>query len=170
MKIKALVLTVIFAVLFIVLFSRGRGSIINTIGLAAGKSSMRNIKIVQMEDNVIKWSADIKNATLMEDKNNILVEDIAFAQYEKNIKLNAKKASYDINNNVLTSTEDFKGYKDNYELIANNISYDFKTERLISNNDIKINAKNITVSADKIETQNDEQIKLTGKVKVVFKE
>lgn len=137
--------------------------------LLESRSYMENIVIEQKKDGQEKWSAQIGRATLMDNRKDVLIEDVVFTSKEKGIRVKAKSGVYDIKKNNVTITGDMTAYRGDVEIQSKGMSFDLATETIQSDKEVIISSDKITARADSVEALKDERIRLSGNVTVVFK-
>jgi lipopolysaccharide export system protein LptC len=180
-KLKFLLISIIIILLGIIIavFSTYRNILDETAGLksaiqSAAKMSLGKLHHTATRDGVIEWSLDASSAKLLDEKKQLILDDLSVVFYMKDGKkayLTAEKGFLHTESNDIEVAGNVVVKNDNYVLKTKKINYEHTRRILFSNVSVEISSDSEKLTADSISFDlNTKKTMLEGNVKGIFSE
>jgi lipopolysaccharide export system protein LptC len=180
-KLKFLLISIIIILLGIIIavFSTYRNILDETAGLksaiqSAAKMSLGKLHHTATRDGVIEWSLDASSAKLLDEKKQLILDDLSVVFYMKDGKkayLTAEKGFLHTESNDIEVAGNVVVKNDNYVLKTKKINYEHTRRILFSNVSVEISSDSKKLTADSISFDlNTKKTMLEGNVKGIFSE
>jgi len=180
-KLKFFLISIIIISLGIIIevFLAYRGVLDKSAGLksamqSAAKMSLGKVHHIATRDGVIEWSLDAGSARLLDQKKQLILDDLSIVFYMKDGKeayLTAKKGFLHTDSNDIEVTGNVVVRNNNYVLKTEKLNYEHTRRILFSNVYVGISSDSAKLKADSIYFDlNTKKIMLEGNVKGIFSE
>lgn len=180
-KLKFFLIAVIIILLGIIIavFSTYRNILDETAGLksvihSAAKMSLGKLHHTAMRDGVIEWSLDASSAKLLDEKKQLILDDLSVVFYMKDGEkayLTAEKGFLHTESNDIEVAGNVVVKNDNYVLKTEKLNYEHTRRILFSNVSVEISSDSEKLTADSISFDlNTKKTMLEGNVKGIFSE
>ncbi len=180
-KLKFFLIAVIIILLGIIIavFSTYRNILDETAGLksvihSAAKMSLGKLHHTATRDGVIEWSLDASSAKLLDEKKQLILDDLSVVFYMKDGKkayLTAEKGFLHTESNDIEVAGNVVVKNDNYVLKTEKLNYEHTRRILFSNVSVEISSDSEKLTADSISFDlNTKKTMLEGNVKGIFSE
>jgi len=180
-KLKFFLISIIIILLGIIIavFSTYRNILDETAGLksaieSAAKMSLGKLHHTATRDGVIEWSLDASSAKLLDEKKQLILDDLSVVFYMKDGKkayLTAEKGFLHTESNDIEVAGNVVVKNDNYVLKTKKINYEHTRRILFSNVSVEISSDSEKLTADSISFDlNTKKTMLEGNVKGIFSE
>ncbi|MCK5508943.1 MAG: LPS export ABC transporter periplasmic protein LptC [Desulfobacterales bacterium] len=179
LKLFLIAIIIISSGIIIAIFATYRGSPDKTAGLQstiqnAAKMSLGKVHHTATRDGVIEWSLDASSARLLDNKKQLILDDIAVIFYMKageKAYLTAAKGFLYTDSNDLEIFGDIVVKNNNYVLKTEKLNYEHNRRILFSNVPVEISNDSEQLTADSIFFDlNTKKTGLEGNVRGVFSE
>jgi len=178
-KLKFFLISIIIILLGIIIavFSRYRNVLDETAGLksamqSAAKMSLGKVHHTATRDGVIEWSLDASSARLLDEKKQLLLDDLSVVFYMKDggkVYITAEKGFLYTDSNDIEVTGNVVVKNDNYVLKAEKLNYEHTRRILFSNVFVEISSDSEKLTADSIFFDlNTKKTMLEGNIKGTF--
>ena len=180
-KLKFFLISIIIILLGIIIavFSTYRNILDETAGLesvihSAAKMSLGKLHHTATRDGVIEWSLDASSARLLDEKKQLILDDLSVVFYMKDGKkayLTAEKGFLHTESNDIEVAGNVVVKNDNYVLKTEKLNYEHTRHILFSNVSVEISSDSEKLTADSISFDlNTKKTMLEGNVKGIFSE
>jgi lipopolysaccharide export system protein LptC len=180
-KLKFFLIAVIIILLGIIIavFSTYRNILDETAGLksvihSAAKMSLGKLHHTATRDGVIEWSLDASSAKLLDEKKQLILDDLSVVFYMKDGKkayLTAEKGFLHTESNDIEVAGNVVVKNNNYVLKTEKLNYEHTRRILFSNVSVEISSDSEKLTADSISFDlNTKKTMLEGNVKGIFSE
>ena len=180
-KLKFFLISIIIILLGIIIavFSTYRNILDETAGLksaiqSAAKMSLGKLHHTATRDGVIEWSLDASSAKLLDEKKQLILDDLSVVFYMKDGKkayLTAEKGFLHTESNDIEVAGNVVVKNDNYVLKTEKLNYEHTRRILFSNVSVEISSDSEKLTADSISFDlNTKKTMLEGNVKGIFSE
>ena len=180
-KLKFFLISIIIVLLGIIIavFSTYRNILDETAGLksvihSAAKMSLGKLHHTATRDGVIEWSLDASSARLLDEKKQLILDDLSVVFYMKDGKkayLTAEKGFLHTESNDIEVAGNVVVKNDNYVLKTEKLNYEHTRRILFSNVSVEISSDSEKLTADSISFDlNTKKTMLEGNVKGIFSE
>ena len=181
-KLKFFLISIIIIILLgiiIAVFSTYRNILDETAGLesviqSAAKMSLGKLHHTATRDGVIEWSLDASSARLLDEKKQLILDDLSVVFYMKDGKkayLTAEKGFLHTESNDIEVAGNVVVKNDNYVLKTEKLNYEHTRRILFSNVSVEISSDSEKLTADSISFDlNTKKTMLEGNVKGIFSE
>ena len=180
-KLKFFLISIIIILLGIIIavFSTYRNILDETAGLksvihSAAKMSLGKLHHTATRDGVIEWSLDASSARLLDEKKQLILDDLSVVFYMKDGKkayLTAEKGFLHTESNDIEVAGNVVVKNDNYVLKTEKLNYEHTRRILFSNVSVEISSDSEKLTADSISFDlNTKKTMLEGNVKGIFSE
>ncbi len=180
-KLKFFLISIIIILLGIIIavFSTYRNILDETAGLesvihSAAKMSLGKLHHTATRDGVIEWSLDASSAKLLDEKKQLILDDLSVVFYMKDGKkayLTAEKGFLHTESNDIEVAGNVVVKNDNYVLKTEKLYYEHTRRILFSNVSVEISSDSEKLTADSISFDlNTKKTMLEGNVKGIFSE
>ena len=180
-KLKFFLISIIIVLLGIIIavFSTYRNILDETAGLksaiqSAAKMSLGKLHHTATRDGVIEWSLDASSARLLDEKKQLILDDLSVVFYMKDGEkayLTAEKGFLHTVANDIEVTGNVVVKNDNYVLKTEKLNYEHTRRILFSNVSVEISSDSEKLTADSISFDlNTKKTMLEGNVKGIFSE
>jgi len=180
-KLKFFLISIIIILLGIIIavFSTYRNILDETAGLksvirSAAKMSLGKLHHTATRDGVIEWSLDASSAKLLDEKKQLILDDLSVVFYMKDGKkayITAEKGFLDTESNDIEIAGNVVVKNDNYVLKTEKLKYKHTCRILFSNVSVEISSDSKKLTADSISFDlNTKKTMLEGNVKGIFSE
>ncbi len=180
-KLKFFLIAIIIILLGIIIavFSTYRNILDETAGLksvihSAAKMSLGKLHHTAMRDGVIEWSLDASSAKLLDEKKQLILDDLSVVFYMKDGEkayLTAEKGFLHTESNDIEVAGNVVVKNDNYVLKTEKLNYEHTRRILFSNVFVEISSDSEKLTADSISFDlNTKKTMLEGNVKGIFSE
>jgi len=181
-KLKFFLISIIIIILLgiiIAVFSTYRNILDETAGLesviqSAAKMSLGKLHHTATRDGVIEWSLDASSARLLDEKKQLILDDLSVVFYMKDGKkayLTAEKGFLHTESNDIEVAGNVVVKNDNYVLKTEKLNYEHTRRILFSNVFVEISSDSEKLTADSISFDlNTKKTMLEGNVKGIFSE
>ena len=178
-KLKFFLISIIIISLGIIIavFSAYRSVLDKTAGpksamQSAAKMSLGKVHHTATRNGVIEWSLDASSARLLDEKKQLILDDLSIVFYMKDGKkahLTAKKGFLHTNSNDIEVTGNVMVRNNNYVLKTEKLNYKHNRRILFSNVPVEISSNSEKLTADSISFDlNTKKTMLEGSVKGAF--
>jgi len=180
-KLKFFLISIIIILLGIIIavFSTYRNILDETAGLksvihSAAKMSLGKLHHTATRDGVIEWSLDASSARLLDEKKQLILDDLSVVFYMKDGKkayLTAEKGFLHTESNDIEVAGNVVVKNDNYVLKTEKLNYEHTRRILFSNVSVEISSDSEKLTADSISFNlNTKKTMLEGNVRGIFSE
>ena len=180
-KLKFFLISIIIILLGIIIavFSTYRNILDETAGLksvihSAAKMSLGKLHHTATRDGVIEWSLDASSAKLLDEKKQLILDDLSVVFYMKDGEkayLTAEKGFLHTESNDIEVAGNVVVKNDNYVLKTEKLNYEHTRRILFSNVSVEISSDSEKLTADSISFDlNTKKTMLEGNVKGIFSE
>lgn len=180
-KLKFFLISIIIISLGIIIavFSAYRSMLDETAGFksaiqSAAKMSLGKVHHTATRDGVIEWSLDASSAKLLDEKKQLILDDLSVVFYMKDGKkayLTAEKGFLHTESNDIEVAGNVVVKNDNYVLKTEKLNYEHTRRILFSNVSVEISSDSEKLTADSISFDlNTKKTMLEGNVKGIFSE
>ena len=180
-KLKFFLISIIIILLGIIIavFSTYRNILDETAGLksvihSAAKMSLGKLHHTATRDGVIEWSLDASSAKLLDEKKQLILDDLSVVFYMKDGEkayLTAEKGFLHTESNDIEVTGNVVVKNNNYVLKTEKLNYEHTRRILFSNVSVEISSDSEKLTADSISFDlNTKKTMLEGNVKGIFSE
>ncbi len=180
-KLKFFLISIIIILLGIIIavFSTYRNILDETAGLksvihSAAKMSLGKLHHTATRDGVIEWSLDASSARLLDEKKQLILDDLSVVFYMKDGEkayLTAEKGFLHTESNDIEVAGNVVVKNDNYVLKTEKLNYEHTRRILFSNVSVEISSDSEKLTADSISFDlNTKKTMLEGNVKGIFSE
>ncbi len=180
-KLKFFLISIIIILLGIIIavFSTYRNILDETAGLksaiqSAAKMSLGKLHHTATRDGIIEWSLDASSAKLLDEKKQLILDDLSVVFYMKDGKkayLTAEKGFLHTESNDIEVAGNVVVKNDNYVLKTEKLNYEHTRRILFSNVSVEISSDSEKLTADSISFDlNTKKTMLEGNVKGIFSE
>ncbi|MCD4786722.1 MAG: LPS export ABC transporter periplasmic protein LptC [Desulfobacterales bacterium] len=180
-KLKFFLISIIIILLGIIIavFSTYRNILDETAGLksaiqSAAKMSLGKLHHTATRDGVIEWSLDASSAKLLDEKKQLILDDLSVVFYMKDGEkayLTAEKGFLHTESNDIEVAGNVVVKNDNYVLKTEKLNYEHTRRILFSNVFVEISSDSEKLTADSISFDlNTKKTMLEGNVKGIFSE
>ncbi len=180
-KLKFFLISIIIISLGIIIavFLAYRSMLDETAGLksaiqSAAKMSLGKVHQTATRDGVIEWSLDASSARLLDEKKQLILDDLSVVFYMKDGKeayLTAEKGFLHTESNDIEVAGNVVVKNDNYVLKTEKLNYEHTRRILFSNVSVEISSDSEKLTADSISFDlNTKKTMLEGNVKGIFSE
>ena len=180
-KLKFFLISIIIILLGIIIavFSKYRNMSDETAGLkpaiqSVAKMALGRVHHTATRDGVIEWSLDASAARLLDEKKQLILDDLSVVFYMKDGKkayLTAEKGFLHTESNDIEVAGNVVVKNDNYVLKTEKLNYEHTRRILFSNVSVEISSDSEKLTADSISFDlNTKKIMLEGNVKGTFSE
>jgi LPS export ABC transporter protein LptC len=180
-KLKFFLISIIIISLgsIIAVFSAYRSILDKTAGLDsaiqnAAKMSLGKIHHTATRDGVLEWSLDASSARLLDEKKQLILDDLSVVFYMKDGKeahLTAERGFLQTDSNDIEVTGNVVVRNDNYVLKTEKLNYEHTRRILFSNVSVEISSDSEKLTADSVSFDlNTKKTMLEGNVKGIFSE
>jgi len=180
-KLKFFLISIIIVLLGIIIavFSTYRNILDETAGLksvihSAAKMSLGKLHHTATRDGVIEWSLDASSAKLLDEKKQLILDDLSVVFYMKDGEkayLTAEKGFLHTESNDIEVAGNVVVKNDNYVLKTEKLNYEHTRRIFFSNVSVKISSDSEKLTADSISFDlNTKKTMLEGNVKGIFSE
>jgi LPS export ABC transporter protein LptC len=180
-KLKFFLISIIIISLGIIIavFSVYRSMLDETAGLksaiqSAAKMSLGKVHQTATRDGVIEWSLDASSARLLDEKKQLILDDLSVVFYMKDGKeayLTAEKGFLHTDSNDIEVFGNVVVKNDNYVLKTEKLNYEHTSRILFSHVFVEISSDSEKLTADTIFFDlNTKKTMLEGNVKGIFSE
>ena len=180
-KLKFFLISIIIVLLGIIIavFSTYRNILDETAGLksvihSAAKMSLGKLHHTATRDGVIEWSLDASSARLLDEKKQLILDDLSVVFYMKDGEkayLTAEKGFLHTESNDIEVAGNVVVKNDNYVLKTEKLNYEHTRRILFSNVSVEISSDSEKLTADSISFDlNTKKTMLEGNVKGIFSE
>ncbi|MDL1984809.1 MAG: LPS export ABC transporter periplasmic protein LptC [Deltaproteobacteria bacterium] len=180
-KLKFFLISIIIILLGIIIavFLTYRNILDETAGLksaiqSAAKMSLGKLHHTATRDGVIEWSLDASSAKLLDEKKQLILDDLSVVFYMKDGKkayLTAEKGFLHTESNDIEVAGNVVVKNDNYVLKTEKLNYEHTRRILFSNVSVEISSDSEKLTADSISFDlNTKKTMLEGNVKGIFSE
>jgi len=180
-KLKFFLISIIIILLGIIIavFSTYRNILDETAGLesaiqSAAKMSLGKLHHTATRDGVIEWSLDASSARLLDEKKQLILDDLSVVFYMKDGEkayLTAEKGFLHTESNDIEVAGNVVVKNDNYVLKTEKLNYEHTRRILFSNVSVEISSDSEKLTADSISFDlNTKKTMLEGNVKGTFSE
>ncbi len=180
-KLKFFLISIIIILLGIIItvFSTYRNILDETAGLksaiqSAAKMSLGKVHHTATRDGVIEWSLDASSARLLDEKKQLILDDLSVVFYMKDGKkayLTAEKGFLHTDSNDIEVVGNVVVKNDNYVLKTEKLNYENTRRILFSTIPVAISSDSEKLTADSISFDLDtKKTVLEGNVKGTFSE
>ncbi len=180
-KLKFFLISIIIISLGIIIavFSAYRSMLDETAGIksaiqSAAKMSLGKVHHTATRDGVIEWSLDANSARLLDEKKQLILDDLSAIFYMKDGKeahLTAEKGLLHTDSNDIEVSGNVAVKSDNYVLKTEKLNYEHTRRILFSNVFVEISSDSEKLTADAISFDlNTKKTMLEGNVKGIFSE
>ena len=141
---------------------------------SAAKMSLGKIHHTATRDGVIEWSLDASSARLLDEKKQLILDDLSVVFYMKDgqeVYLTAEKGFLYTDSNDIEVAGNIVVKNNNYVLKTEKLNYEHTRRILFSNVFVEISSDSEKLTADSISFDlNTKKIMLEGNVKGTFSE
>ncbi len=180
-KLKFFLISIIIILLGIIIavFSTYRNILDETAGLesaihSAAKMSLGKLHHTATRDGVIEWSLDASSARLLDEKKQLILDDLSVVFYMKDGEkayLTAEKGFLHTESNDIEVAGNVVVKNNNYVLKTEKLYYEHTRRILFSNVSVEISSDSEKLTADSISFDlNTKKTMLEGNVKGIFSE
>ena len=180
-KLKFFLISIIIILLGIIIavFSTYRNILDETAGLksviqSAAKMSLGKLHHTATRDGVIEWSLDASSARLLDEKKQLILDDLSVVFYMKDGKkayLTAEKGFLHTESNDIEVAGNVVVKNNNYVLKTEKLNYEHTRRILFSNVFVEISGDSEKLTADSISFDlNTKKTMLEGNVRGIFSE
>jgi lipopolysaccharide export system protein LptC len=180
-KLKFFLISIIIISLGIIIavFSTYRNILDETAGLksaiqSAAKMSLGKVHHTATRDGVIEWSLDASSAKLLDEKKQLILDDLSVVFYMKDGEkayITAEKGFLHTDSNDIEVAGNVVVKNDNYVLKTEKLNYEHTRRILFSNVFVEISSDSEKLTADSISFDlNTKKTMLEGNVKGTFSE
>jgi len=180
-KLKFFLISIIIILLGIIIavFLRYRNILDETAGLksaiqSAAKMSLGKVHHTATRDGVVEWSLDASSAKLLDEKKQLILDDLSVVFYMKNGEkayLTAEKGFLHTDSNDIEVAGNVVLKKDNYVIKTEKLNYEHTRRILFSNVFVEISSDSEKLTADSISFDLDtKKTMLEGNVNGIFSE
>ena len=180
-KLKFFLISIIIILLGIIIavFLTYRNILDETAGLksaiqSAAKMSLGKLHHTATRDGVIEWSLDASSAKLLDEKKQLILDDLSVVFYMKDGEkayLTAEKGFLHTESNDIEVAGNVVVKNDNYVLKTEKLNYEHTRRILFSNVSVEISSDSEKLTADSISFDlNTKKTMLEGNVKGIFSE
>jgi lipopolysaccharide export system protein LptC len=180
-KLKFFLISIIIILLGIIIavFLTYRNILDETAGLksaiqSAAKMSLGKLHHTATRDGVIEWSLDASSAKLLDEKKQLILDDLSVVFYMKDGKkayLTAEKGFLHTESNDIEVAGNVVVKNNNYVLKTEKLNYEHTRRILFSNVSVEISSDSEKLTADSISFDlNTKKTMLEGNVKGIFSE
>ncbi|MDL1967460.1 MAG: LPS export ABC transporter periplasmic protein LptC [Deltaproteobacteria bacterium] len=180
-KLKFFLISIIIILLGIIIsvFLTYRNILDETAGLksavqSTAKMSLGKVHHTATRDGVIEWSLDASSARLLDEKNQLILDDLSVVFYMKDgekVCLTAEKGFLHTDSNDIEVVGDVVVKNNNYVLKTEKLNYEHTRCILFSNVSVEISSDSEKLTADSISFDlNTKKTMLEGNVKGSFSE
>ncbi len=180
-KLKFFLISIIIILLGIIIavFLTYRNILDETAGLksaiqSAAKMSLGKLHHTATRDGIIEWSLDASSAKLLDEKKQLILDDLSVVFYMKDGKkayLTAEKGFLHTESNDIEVAGNIVVKNNNYVLKTEKLNYEHTRRILFSNVFVEISSDSEKLTADSISFDlNTKKTMLEGNVKGIFSE
>lgn len=180
-KLKFFLISIIVISLGIIIavFSTYRNMLDETAGLkstiqSAAKMSLGKLHHTATREGVIEWSLDASSAKLLDEKKQLILDNLSVVFYMKDGKkayLTAEKGFLHTESNDIEAAGNVVVKNDNYVLKTEKLNYEHFRRTLFSNVSVEISSDSEKLTADSIYFDlNTKKTMLEGNIKATFSE
>ncbi|MDL1980832.1 MAG: LPS export ABC transporter periplasmic protein LptC [Deltaproteobacteria bacterium] len=179
MKFFLISIIIISLGIIIAVFSTYRNILDETAGLksaiqSAAKMSLGKVHHTATRDGVIEWSLDASSAKLLDEKKQLILDDLSVVFYMKDGEkayITAEKGFLHTDSNDIEVAGNVVVKNDNYVLKTEKLNYEHTRRILFSNVFVEISSDSEKLTADSISFDlNTKKTMLEGNVKGTFSE